>query len=68
MLAGFLGGVFSTFTGQSLTCIQTQCQSTGADKSLFVLGLEERLEDAEEWVENGDSHEQILERLATVRA
>lgn len=61
--AGILSAFFSQLTGRDLHCIQTACESLGADSNTFVLGLRERIEAATAWVEAGQNHAKIMERL-----
>ena len=61
--AGILSAFFSQLTGRQLHCIQTSCESLGADCNNFVLGLPQRLKVAEAWLEEEQDHETILERL-----
>jgi hypothetical protein len=59
--AGILSAFFSQLTGRELHCLQTSCESLGADYNHFILGLPHRLKPAEAWLE--EQHETILERL-----
>ncbi len=61
---GILTTFFSQLTGRELHCVQTSCESLGADCNRFVLGLAQRLKPAEAWLDQLD-HETILERLCT---
>lgn len=58
---GILTTFFSQLTGRELHCVQTTCESLGADCNRFVLGLAQRLKPAEAWLEQ--DHETILDRL-----
>ena len=60
--AGILAAFFSQLTGQELHCIQTTCESLGADCNRFVLGLAKRLELAEPLVTKFD-HDAIMQQL-----
>ncbi len=60
--AGVLAAFFSQLTGRELHCIQTTCESMGADRNRFILGLPKRLEPAETMVTNFD-HDAILQQL-----
>ena len=60
--AGILTAFFSQLTGRELHCIQTTCESMGADCNHFILGLAKRLEPAEAMVTVSD-HETIMQRL-----
>ncbi|HEY9621864.1 MAG TPA: V4R domain-containing protein [Crinalium sp.] len=62
--AGVLSSFFSKLTGRELHCIQTTCESMGADCNRFVLGLPKRLEPAETMVTNLD-HEAIMQQLCS---
>jgi predicted hydrocarbon binding protein len=61
--AGLLQSFFSQLIGRDLTCVQTSCESLGADCNQFVLGLEDRLQPVEGWVQEGKSHSAIMETL-----
>ncbi len=61
--AGLLSGFFSQLTGQDLHCVQTTCESLGAECNHFVLGLQDRVSVAEAWLEEGHDHNTIMERL-----
>ncbi|OLP18861.1 4-vinyl reductase [Leptolyngbya sp. 'hensonii'] len=61
--AGILSAFFSQLTGKDLHCVQTSCESLGADCNRFVLGLAKRLGPAELMVEKQDSHEAIMQKL-----
>jgi predicted hydrocarbon binding protein len=60
--AGILSAFFSQLTGRDLHCIQTTCESMGADCNRFILGLPKRLEPAETMVTNLDHHA-IMQQL-----
>jgi predicted hydrocarbon binding protein len=61
--AGILSSFFSQLTGRDLNCIQTTCESLGAEHNRFIIGLPERLKPAEEWVAEGQEHDVIMEKL-----
>lgn len=63
--AGVLAAFFSNLTGRELHCVQTTCESMGADCNRFVLGLTKRLEPAETMVTNLD-HDAILQQLCNL--
>lgn len=60
--AGVLASFFSQITGRELHCVQTTCESMGAECNSFVLGLPRRLEPAETMVTNLD-HDAIMQQL-----
>jgi predicted hydrocarbon binding protein len=62
--AGILSAFFSQLTGRQLHCMQTTCESLGADCNHFILGLAGRLKPAEAWLEEEQDHETILDRLS----
>jgi predicted hydrocarbon binding protein len=62
--AGILGSFFSQLTGENLVCVQTSCETMGAECNYFVIGLEERVKLANAWLEEGQDHPTIMERLA----
>lgn len=61
---GILTAFFSQLTGRELSCVQTTCESMGADGNRFILGLPKRLEAAETMVTNLD-HDAILQHLCS---
>ncbi len=61
--AGILSSFFSRLADKDLRCIQTTCESLGADCNYFILGLAKRLESAEALVEAHESHEAIMQKL-----
>ncbi|OUC14764.1 MAG: 4-vinyl reductase [Alkalinema sp. CACIAM 70d] len=63
--AGVLSAFFSQLTGRDLHCVQTDCESLGAECNTFVIGLRKRLEAAEAMVENGLDHNSIMPRLCS---
>uniref|UniRef100_B8HN29 4-vinyl reductase 4VR n=1 Tax=Cyanothece sp. (strain PCC 7425 / ATCC 29141) TaxID=395961 RepID=B8HN29_CYAP4 len=63
--AGLLSAFFSQLTGRELHCVQTACESLGADRNYFILGLRERVEPAAAWLEEGHDHATILDRLCS---
>jgi uncharacterized protein len=63
--AGILSAFFSQLTGRDLHCIQTACESMGADSNLFLIGLRPRIEVAALWIEEGQDHTIIMERLSS---
>jgi hypothetical protein len=63
--AGILSAFFSQLTGRELYCLQTTCESLGTDCNRFVIGLATRLKPAEAWLEEGQEHETIMNRLCS---
>ena len=61
--AGVFSAFFTQLSGRELYCIQTTCESIGADSNRFILGLEARLKPAEAMVESKLSHEEIVQKL-----
>jgi len=61
--AGVLSAFFSKLTGQNLHCIQTSCETLGADSNHFVIGLRDRISPAQAWLEEGHDHATIMELL-----
>lgn len=61
--AGIFSSFFSQLTGKELHCIQTTCESLGADSNRFVVGLAKRLEPVEEMVTAQATHEAIMQKL-----
>ena len=60
--AGILAAFFSQLTGKELHCVQTSCESLGADCNRFLLGLAPRLEPVEAMVATLD-HDAIMRQL-----
>jgi len=61
--AGALAVFFSGLANKELHCVQTSCESLGAECNHFVLGLRDRVLPAEAMVEEKLSHDQIMEKL-----
>jgi hypothetical protein len=66
--AGILSAFFSQLTGRDLHCVQTSCESMGAECNHFVLGLSDRIKPAEAWLEEGQDHPTIMERLCASKS
>jgi uncharacterized protein len=62
--AGVLSSFFSQLTGKDLHCVQTSCESMGADCNRFLLGLSQRLAPVEKMVTNLD-HDAIMQQLCS---
>ncbi|NJN75468.1 MAG: 4-vinyl reductase [Synechococcaceae cyanobacterium RL_1_2] len=65
--AGILSSFFSQLTGKELHCVQTECQTMGAESNYFVIGLEKRVQKAEAWREEGQDHRTIMDRLKVIQ-
>ncbi len=63
LMAGVLSSFFSQLTGKPLHCVQTICESMGAECNRFILGLEARIKPAEEMVATHQSHDAIMDAL-----
>ncbi len=63
--AGVLSAFFSQLTGRDISCVQTTCETLGADCNRFVIGLSDRLKPAEAWVAEGQDHANIMEKLCS---
>lgn len=61
--AGIFSSFFSKLTGRNLHCVQTACESMGAECNYFVVGLFERLQPVENWLEEGQDHNTIIKSL-----
>jgi len=61
--SGILESFFSQLTGKELYCLQTTCESLGADCNRFILGLRRRVEPAAVLVEQQMDHDTILKQL-----
>ena len=70
LLSGLLAAIFSRFSGAELGCVQTDCVSTGAASSRFVITSTDRAAEIEAWLESGDgtgatpSHDAVVRRLS----
>ncbi|MBD1910070.1 MULTISPECIES: V4R domain-containing protein [unclassified Leptolyngbya] len=62
--AGILASFFSQLAGRELHCVQTTCESMGADCNRFIVGLPKRLEPAETMVTNLE-HDAIIQQLCS---
>ncbi len=61
--AGILSSFFSQISGRELHCLQTACESMGDECNRFIVGLKERLQPVEKWVEERKTHNSIMENL-----
>lgn len=61
--SGVLQSFFSQLTGRDLVCVQTSCESLGANCNRFVLGLKDRVQVAESLVQERQSHDTIMQTL-----
>lgn len=61
--SGIFAAFFSQLAGRELNCVQILCQSLGASHSEFVVGIPERLEVVNEWVNQGMDSQTIMTRL-----
>ena len=62
--AGVLASFFGQLSGRELYCLQTTCESMGADCNRFIIGLPKRLEPAETMVTNME-HDAIMQQLCS---
>ncbi|NES98875.1 MAG: 4-vinyl reductase [Desertifilum sp. SIO1I2] len=62
--AGIFSAFFSQLSNRELHCVQTACESLGASCNRFILGLPDRLRPVEGWVQEGLSHDEMMQRLA----
>ncbi|HIK14150.1 MAG TPA: 4-vinyl reductase [Leptolyngbyaceae cyanobacterium M33_DOE_097] len=61
--AGVLASFFSQLTGRDLHCVQTTCESMGAEYNQFLIGVAPRMKKAEELVAQQLDHDRIVEAL-----
>ncbi|MDX2239402.1 MAG: V4R domain-containing protein [Leptolyngbyaceae cyanobacterium bins.302] len=61
--AGILSAFFTHLTGRDLHCVQTSCESLGADANRFVVGLQKRLDPIALMVEQQADHDTIMGKL-----
>ena len=61
--AGILSSFFSQLTGQDLHCVQTTCESLGAENNTFIIGMKDRVKSVSAWLEEGHDHATIMELL-----
>ncbi len=64
--AGVFSAFFSQLSGKDLHCVQTSCESLGAECNHFIVGLEERLRKIEERIEQGTAHVDLMNDLITM--
>lgn len=67
LLAGFLAGVYSHFSGEDLHAVQVACVAKGDPQAVFLIGLPERLTEVPGMLTAGATLDQLVERLAEVR-
>jgi predicted hydrocarbon binding protein len=60
---GILTSFFTMLVGRELVAVQTTCESLGADCNHFILGIPERLKPVDDWVLEGMSHEEVIQKL-----
>ena len=63
--AGIFSAFFSEITGRNLHCVQTSCESMGAEVNHFIVGLLKRLEPVEALLEEGLDHDSIIDSLTS---
>lgn len=61
---GVLKAFFSKLTGQDLDCVQTCCESSGAESSYFILGIADRLSSIKSKQDEGMDHQSIVNELS----
>jgi uncharacterized protein len=66
--SGILSAFFTQLTGRNLHCVQTSCESMGAATNHFVLGMADRLKPVEAWLQEGQDHTTIMDRLCGQQA
>jgi len=63
MIAGILGSLVAHLSGREMMAVQTACMTKGAERSSFLIGVPERLKEAEDLVRAGKTHEELLNEL-----
>jgi hypothetical protein len=58
-----LTSFFTRLTGRDLLAAQISCESLGASCNTYVIGLPERLQIVESFLNEGLSHDIIMQRL-----
>lgn len=67
IVAGLLGSLVGrTSERNDVICYETECTAMGAPVCRFVIGIQIRLKDVPQWISQGISHEQIMERLSVL--
>ena len=61
--AGIFSSFFSSLTDRNLHCVQIACESLGAERNYFVVGILDRLKPVENWLEENLGREAIMKRL-----
>lgn len=66
LTAGIIGGMYSSFLGRELDCLQSQSEAEGFPESRFVISDASRIDQLRSQIQAGDSHESILGRLKSL--
>lgn len=61
--AGILTSFFTRLTGRELLAVQTTCESLGASNNTYIIGLPERLQIVDSFLNEGLEHDIILQRI-----
>ncbi|WP_271252669.1 4-vinyl reductase [Pseudanabaena sp. Chao 1811] len=61
--AGILTSFFTRLTGRELLAVQTTCESLDASHNTYIIGLPERLQIVDSFLNEGLDHATILQRL-----
>jgi predicted hydrocarbon binding protein len=61
--AGILTSFFTRLTGRELLAVQTTCESLAASCNTYIIGLPERLQIVDSFLNESLNHETILQRL-----
>jgi predicted hydrocarbon binding protein len=61
--AGLFGGLFTYLGKRQLNSIEIQCYANGHDVCRFMVGMENRVNSAAYWVEEGASADEIMNQL-----
>ena len=64
--SGILASLFTALAGRSLHCVQTLCESMGAESNRFLVSTPERLRPVPDWIRQGIPHEEVVSRLSTL--
>jgi predicted hydrocarbon binding protein len=63
LMMGLLAGLFSHLSGQNLEALQTQNKAKGEGANRYILTLPYRIQAAQQWLDQGKKHEDILAAL-----
>lgn len=63
LVAGILASTVGEMAGRELECVQVACKSKGDRRCTFLVGMKNRVESIQQWVEQGLGPSDILARV-----